>query len=33
VGMLVFIPIVSVIYTLLREATNRRLEAKKLHVE
>ncbi|WP_313527026.1 AI-2E family transporter [Anaerotignum sp.] len=33
VGMLVFIPIVSVIYTLLREATNHRLEAKKLHVE
>lgn len=33
VGMLVFIPIVSVIYSLLREATNNRLEAKKLHVE
>ena len=33
IGMLVFIPIVSVIYTLLRETTNRRLKEKQLQVE
>lgn len=33
IGMLVFIPIVSVIYTLLREATNKRLNEKKVHIE
>lgn len=33
IGMLVFIPIVSVLYTLLREATNHRLTEKNLKVE
>ncbi|KXL54004.1 pheromone autoinducer 2 transporter [Anaerotignum neopropionicum] len=33
IGMLVFIPIVSVIYTLLRETTNYRLKEKHLNVE
>ena len=32
VGMLVFIPIVSVIYTLLRGIVNRRLKEKKIKV-
>lgn len=32
IGILVFIPIVSVIYTLLREATNQRLEEKKIKI-
>lgn len=33
IGMLIFIPIVSVLYTLLRETTNHRLKEKKLKVE
>ncbi len=33
VGMLVFIPIVSVLYTLLRENVHARLEEKDLHIE
>lgn len=33
IGMLVFIPIVSVLYTLLREITNHRLKHKNLEVE
>ena len=33
VGMLVFIPLCSVLYTLLREATNRRLEQRNLKVQ
>ena len=32
IGMLVFIPIVSVLYTLLREATNQRLKEKHLEI-
>lgn len=33
VGMLVFIPIVSVLYTLLKESVNKRLEEKNLKIE
>ena len=33
IGMLVFIPIVSVGYTLLKENVNRRLEEKQIHIE
>ena len=33
IGMLVFIPIVSVLYTLLKESVNRRLKQKDLHIE
>lgn len=33
IGMLVFIPIVSVIYTLLRETTNHRLNQKQLNIK
>lgn len=33
VGMLVFIPIVSVLYTLLRENVNKRLDEKQIHIE
>jgi predicted PurR-regulated permease PerM len=32
VGMLIFIPIVSVVYTLLRGIVNRRLKEKKIKV-
>ena len=32
IGMLVFIPIVSVVYTLLKESVNKRLQAKQLHI-
>ena len=33
VGMLVFIPIVSVLYTLLKENVNKRLDEKQIHIE
>ena len=33
VGMLVFIPLVSVFYTLLKENVNKRLEEKQIHIE
>ena len=33
VGMLVFIPIVSVLYTLLRENVHKRLDEKQIHIE
>ena len=33
VGMLVFIPIVSVLYTLLKENLNKRLDEKQIHIE
>ena len=33
IGMLVFIPIVSVCYTLLKENVNKRLEEKQIHIE
>ena len=33
IGMLVFIPIVSVGYTLLKENVNKRLEEKQIHIE
>lgn len=33
VGMLVFIPIVSVLYTLLKENVNKRLDKKQIHIE
>ena len=33
VGMLVFIPLVSVLYTLLRENVHKRLEEKQIHIE
>lgn len=33
VGMLVFIPIISVLYTLLRESVNRKLKEKELRIE
>ena len=33
VGMLIFIPIVSVVYTLLRGTVNRKLQIKEIHIE
>ena len=33
VGMLIFIPIVSVVYTMLRGIVNRRLKEKKIEIE
>ena len=33
IGMLVFIPIVSVLYTLLKESVNKRLKQKELHIQ
>jgi len=33
IGMLVFIPLVSVLYTLLRENVHKRLDEKQIHIE
>ena len=33
VGMLVFIPIISVLYALLKENVNKRLDEKQIHIE